>query len=269
MDCFIECDVKNGYDHATHTYLCKYCNKSITRAWNLAKHLRLCDKYGEHIDPLIGAAMNSFADAEKIYNLSHKNRELLNQIKSAQSSSNKNANNGVINNGTNNGTINNTVINIVPDSPKLVTFGEEDLDRISDSVCVKLMERGFESILLMAKYVHLNNKFPEYQNVYVGNETSKTGKVFKGNRWASMKKDEIFEKIREKESEFLIGKFEEIGEELLNQQTVTKMNRFINECNEDDYIERVNNDLAEAFYEARYDVKENRKKIENAQKKKK
>jgi hypothetical protein len=86
-----------------------------------------------------------------------------------------------INNG--NITINNN-INII----QIVNHGEEDYTKINMKEILKKLENPplFERLSSMIYYIHCNDEFPEYQNIYVTDLSRSKMKVYKEGEWKVM-----------------------------------------------------------------------------------
>jgi len=134
---------------------CKYCNKLFSRSDSKLRHERMCpDK------------KNKEAENNKIELLETKIKELENKI--------DNKNNKIINTNSNNTTNNNNgVINNIK-----ISFGEEDIDEISSKEKKAILNSGFSSLVKLIEMVHLNKKYPQYQNIKINNLKDKYAKVY-------------------------------------------------------------------------------------------
>jgi archaellum component FlaF (FlaF/FlaG flagellin family) len=77
------------------------------------------------------------------------------------------------NNTINNNNSNNNNINI-----KVVAFGKEDKDVLTDNEIFKILKRGFYSVPELIKAIHFNKDKPENHNVYISNMRDKYVMVF-------------------------------------------------------------------------------------------
>jgi len=48
---------------------------------------------------------------------------------------------------------------------KLIAFGKEDMDFVTDNVCKSLLKKGFQSLPALIEYKHFNKEKPEYHKL--------------------------------------------------------------------------------------------------------
>jgi hypothetical protein len=142
-------------------------------------------------------------------------------------SNNYNVNNGVINNTTNINTQNITH-NQQNNNINIVSFGKEDLSFISDQLCTYFLDRGFKSVPRLIEYVHFNEKFPQFHNIYFSNLRQNLLMVFKENLWKMVDRNDAIEQLIDDKLEFLTDKFEEL-QGSLKESVKKKFNRFLDE----------------------------------------
>jgi uncharacterized C2H2 Zn-finger protein len=88
-------------------------------------------------------------------------------------------NNNIITNTTNNTTNNtNNIIKI-----KLVNFGNEDYIKLTNDEQLKILKSNKQCVANLIKYLHINDRLPEYKNVCVKNLRGKGGYLYEGNKW--------------------------------------------------------------------------------------
>ena len=133
----------------TVTYDCSYCNKQFKLRQYRWKHEKICKNKN-----------NVLINSDEILKLKNKIIELENKI----------GNNTVHN--TNNGTINNITNNIK------VTFGDEDIDKISTKDKKKILNSGYCSLIKLIELIHLNKDYPQYQNIKINNLKDKFAKTY-------------------------------------------------------------------------------------------
>jgi DNA-directed RNA polymerase subunit RPC12/RpoP len=113
---------------------------------------------------------------------------------------------------------------------KLIAFGEEDLSYISDSVCKKLLNKGFKSVQYMLEHVHFNKNKPENHNIYIPNLKNDYVTIFNGGDWTLKKKDDILDTIIDNTNGYLAEKFDEfIKANSLDEATIRKYQRYLDE----------------------------------------
>jgi len=142
---------------------------------------------------------SNYQNMENNYqNMENENIKLKNEIEKIQKGNNKNntknINNTQINNDNrqiNNGIIQNNII---------VQFGEEDIDKIDVKEAMKtfLMSTGGNIVSNMLKYINLNSKYPENNNLCISDNAREIVKIHNGKKFVHKKfknvKDEIVRK---------------------------------------------------------------------------
>jgi hypothetical protein len=141
---------------------CNYCLKTYCRTNVLKKHLLICKVKKQEIEEkenilnklleqnsLLASTINQ--QQEQIQQLIKTNENLMNHMKIKQNNKNvKHQNNGTINN-----------INIIQ-------FGKEDLSKIDNKEFFEaLTEMGYKIPAKMVEKIHINDKYPEYKNIYI------------------------------------------------------------------------------------------------------
>jgi len=109
-----------------------------------------------------------------------------------------NGNNNTINNITNNTTINNNI----------VSFGEEDLTKISDKAYQYLLSKGYMSVPEFIKYVHFNKNKPENHNILLSDFTRNYLNVFNKDKWELINKKETMDKLFDDKHNKLVEYYE-------------------------------------------------------------
>jgi len=127
---------------------CKYCNRVFKNRQNKWKHENKTCKLKLNNDTII--------------KLEEENKKLKDQIKTV----NKTTNN------TNNGTIINNTTNIK------VSFGDEDIQKLSKKDKKAILNSGYMSIIKLIDLMHLNKAYPEYQNIKIHNLKDKYAKIY-------------------------------------------------------------------------------------------
>ena len=150
--------------------ICTYCEKSFTRLDSLKKHLNSRCKSKENHDELEKLKEDMKFLMENYKNIENENVNLKNKIieietiqKADNKNNTKNINNTQINNDNrqiNKGIIQNNFI---------VQFGEEDIDKIDLKEAMKtfLTSTGGNIVSNMLKYINLNTKYPENNNLCI------------------------------------------------------------------------------------------------------
>ena len=146
-------------------FKCDYCDKIFTRQDNLKRHLdKIClkKKIKEEKDIILYQLLEEMN--KKVKNVELKNQQLENElsiIKNNNVNHSKNSNNILnnnSNNNSNNNISNNNILNNnntqIHNNINIVAFGKEDLNQlVSDSVCKKILFKGFEAVPQLIEYI--------------------------------------------------------------------------------------------------------------------
>ena len=104
----------------------------------------------------------------------------------------------VVNNNINNGnvTINNNKINII----KIVNHGEEDYTKINMNEILQKIEKPpeFERVSSVIYYIHCNDDFPEYQNIYITDLSRGKMKIYSNGEWKNSETKPVIESLYNK-----------------------------------------------------------------------
>ena len=105
----------------------------------------------------------------------------------------------------NNGTINN--INIV-------AFGKEDLSKIENKEFFEaLTQMGYKIPAKMVEKIHINDKYPEYKNIYISDINRGKAMVHDGKKWNLERYDKISDKLLDKVLNFMEERYEELKDD--------------------------------------------------------
>lgn len=238
------------YEHQNTSkkkYICNYCRYNFTRADSLNKHInktcKIKQKYDndkEDLFKMLLKQQNKIDALEK-----QLNNKSINNI---NNNSNTNTNNGIINNNINNGVINNNNYNI-----KLVAFGKEDLSFISEKDYKAILDKGFESVQTLVKYIHFNKGKPENHNIYISNLRDSYIMVFTGKQWEVKERSYVLNELYASNRDKLSDKFDEL-EENLPEKTSRKFNRFLNDEKDKKVSNNIKNQLKLMLYNKRHMV---------------
>ncbi|AYV77798.1 MAG: hypothetical protein Edafosvirus1_129 [Edafosvirus sp.] len=138
---------------------------------------------------------------------------------------------------------------------KMVEFGAEQLDYISDKIAMKLLNKGYLSVQEAVKQIHFNDDKPEYNNVYIPNASQNHAIVYDGKQWSHRSKTEVIDELYDGSTEYLSEKYEEfIKKKILPEYIINKIKRFLNDKDQEVQQSKIKSDLKHGLYN-------NRKKI--------
>jgi len=175
---------------------CNYCYKIYCRTDVLKKHLLICKVKKQEIEEK-ESILNRLLEQntllvstidqqkEQINQLIKTNENLINQMKIKHKQNNKNVKN------LNNGTINNTI--------NIVAFGKEDLSKIENKEFFEaLTQMGYKIPAKMFEKIHINDKYPEYKNIYISDINRGKVMVHDGKKLKLDKYKNIGDKLLDK-----------------------------------------------------------------------
>jgi hypothetical protein len=218
-------------------YTCAYCNKTITRKFNLNYHIKNICKIKKKDD----------INKEQIYqqllnehlNIKNENETIKTKLTELE---NKISKGNTINNNINNGTINNI---------QIIAHGKEDLSKIKEDVVLQLVKRGWRSVPMFTEYLHCNDKFPEQKNIYINDINRKYCMVYNGNKWLLKNKTETIDELYQTKFDFLEENFNTYYDQLEDYQQRSFKN-FIKLHKEDaPFVKKIKEELKTLLYNKR------------------
>ena len=156
--------VKNTDDNS---FKCEYCNNTFTTKGNLTRHIKNRCIVKE--------------SQELINKLNEENKLLKNKISKIEITNNTNTTNSNNNNININNTNNNT--NNITNNINIVNFGRERLEKLSQEEIDQILNAGAGALTQHVKMIHLNDRLPEYQNIYLSNLRGNTCLIYFNKQW--------------------------------------------------------------------------------------
>jgi hypothetical protein len=145
---------------------------------------------------------------------------------------------------------------------KLIAFGQEDLSFIEDNICKKILSKGFMSVPKLLEHVHFNADKPEYHNIYIPNYKNGKVMVHNGSEWGLHDRDDTLDQLNITGCEFIDKKFTEFKEkDDLDEPTIRKLNRFLEERDEEPQHSNIMKELESILYNKRHVVMDTIKKM--------
>ena len=268
---------------------CKQCGKIFSKKSNLTRHSNgKCKIQNGQINEDRNEDRNEiykklFAEMEKqklemekqkleiekqkseVAKIKNENLELKTEVKKLKSKkilvkgNKKNINSHNTNTNTHNtsniGQINNNI------NLKLVAFKKEDISFITDDVYKKILNKGFMSVPSLVEYIHFNKAHPQNRNVYISNMRDKYSLVYDGENWQLRDREMILKELIDDKTDVLSVKFEEMLP-TLDEFTIRKFQRFLDEGDDDDNITKIKDDLRMILYNNRKMTEESKNLLE-------
>jgi hypothetical protein len=242
----------------TLTFRCGNCNKKFPRKCNLARHKKYCysnedDETPELLD--LPNLINTQPLNTQPLNKQPLNKQLNNQINKPEKNINS-ANSDIIqgdyNTMGNNNVSNNISNNVSFNQIKIVPLGQENLSEVLNATeQINILNKKYQALEEMIKYVHFNDKYPQFQNMMVTDLSRTHAYKYDNNKndYIVVKKQDLLNDIIENRvddiGEFYNNHFQKLSK--ASQQAVGK------------YIEKIIND--ETNNEGKY-LKGKKKAIE-------
>ena len=284
------------YNIIDDKFSCRFCGAFFCRKDNLKRHIdKYCkvkkldkDKKEEIFNNLIEKEKKIELILKNYEDLEKQNKSLKKQITELeknfkqqikeQSKSYDNKIKQIITKNTNsNNTINsNNITNIIIPADKLVSFGKEDLKKIKYDSIIKSVGNwditGYRIFTELLKLIHFNEKFPEFQNVYITDKNREKYMVWNGKNW--ILNDICLNQIIDKIQKLVVINEEDFEEAKKNKNfkdILTKLMKYINKYYDEtedgwvdhDFIDLVNRQLKEYLYNNRGIPKKNYLKLKD------
>ena len=237
------------------TPICEYCNKEYSRLDNLKRHMKTC-KAKEQIIKENKDLKKEVEDIKKQM-LDMMNQKYKMHPKTFQKMINSN---NAINNNNNNNNITITNNNI-----KFIEYGREDLHNVfTKQEKLMLLKKIGSPIENIVRYTHLNDKYPQFQNIIITNIRSNQAYAYNEqlNKFILCDKNDLLEEMMIYRYDDLIAFFEQYNHLLSPKLKETLEKSFLlkddktfyknkckefnviiyNECNKDNVKYKLNDD---------------------------
>jgi uncharacterized C2H2 Zn-finger protein len=220
---------------------CPYCSKLFTRPYNLTVHLngrcKVKKQQDNEKENLLQKLIAEMSEMKRIISkLESENKKYIQnnstKIGSQQNTKIDSQQNIQINNMNN---------------IKLLAFGKEDMSYLVDEVYKKILNKGFKSVPTFVQYLHFNKDKPQNHNVYISNIQTNYALVYDGEDWKLKERDDVLQQLIDDKTAILSDKFDELLTKL-DEPTVRKFRRFLNESDDDDVISQIKSDLKLLLY---------------------
>ena len=176
--------------------ICHYCGYGTERKDNYNRHLLSCKVKKQDIEEkeeILNKLLSTIEINKRI-------DKLENEKKIKHTQNNKNIKH------QNNGTINNTI--------NIIQFGKEDLSKIDNKEFFEaLTQMGYKIPAKMVEKIHINDKYPEYKNIYISDITRGKAMIHDGKKWKLERFDKISDKLLDKVLNFMEERYEDIKDD--------------------------------------------------------
>ena len=175
---------ENIYIQIDGKYKCNMCNKIYSSKLNLKYHiLKTCNKNFDKIkittenNELKNKVneLENIIEDNNIMELKNKITKLENRIKELEKIIEDN--------------------NIKIDTKDIVTFGLEDVSKLSIEERGQICSSGPSYFVKCLTLLHFNENIPEYQNIKITNLRGNTGKIYVNSKWIDYKMDTVLNNV--------------------------------------------------------------------------
>jgi uncharacterized C2H2 Zn-finger protein len=184
--------VNTNEDKNIIIYKCEKCNKEFNRKSNYINHINrkiscngidlenneLLLKIKELESKLLTIETEKTFFQNEIVKIKEENIKINELYNNLLDKFIKNNNNIITNNTNNTNNINNNIINIT-----LTNFGNEKYTKLTNDEQIRILKSNKQCIANLIKFLHINDRLPEYKNICIKNLRGKGGYFYEGNKW--------------------------------------------------------------------------------------
>jgi rubrerythrin len=214
-------------DNIKHN-ICNYCNIKLSNRQSRWRHEQKCIKKNNNV------IENDLLKKE----LTKIKSQLANILKHGKihPKTLQKINKQLVNGNINNGNINNTTINNT-----YVKFGAVGFEKVlNNNQILSILNKQCLSLEEAIKLIHFNDDLPEYNNIYITNMKDNLAYIFDGNKFISVKKNDIIADMIENYAYEIELSFDNNKNKL--RDTISKrIERFLKLINNDDKYTDVHN----------------------------
>jgi len=248
--------------------ICHYCGYGTERRDNYNRHLLSCKVKKQDIqekEEILNKLLSTIDEQKEqnnklvstIEELNKRIDKLENEKKIKHTQNNKNIKH------QNNGTINNTI--------NIIQFGKEDLSKIDNKEFFEaLTQMGYKIPAKMFEKIHINDKYPEYKNIYISDINRGKAMIHDGKKWKLERFDKISDKLLDKVLNFMEERYEDIKDDKnitekrkMNMENKLKILQIMKDYEEEEERERHEYLRNECKDHIKMDLYNNREKIDD------
>jgi len=240
--------------------ICYYCGYKSERTDNYNRHLLSCKIKKQDIEEkeqILNKLLEQNNKLEStIEELNKRIDKLENDKKSNHTQNNKNIKH------QNNGTINNTI--------NIIQFGKEDLSKIENKEFFDaLTQMGYKIPAKMVENIHINDKYPEYKNIYISDINRGKAMVHDGKKWNLERYEKISDKLLDKVLNFMEERYKELKDDKnitekrkLNMENKLKILQIMKDYEEEEEKDRHEYLRSQCKDKMKMDLYNNRERID-------
>ena len=171
------------------TYICEYCNKSLSKSCHLNRHYTRCKFKINKNNEVEKLKSEKDEMKDTIETLLIELHDAKTTIKNITNNTNNTNNNNTINNNNTTDSHNNTI------NVHINNFGNENIEHLNKDYLTYLIKGAFGAIPKLIETVHFDPNHPENHNVKITNKKLPYAHVMKDNKWEIRDKNKVLEDI--------------------------------------------------------------------------
>jgi hypothetical protein len=232
-----------------HKNVCKFCSKQFEYSQSKYRHQKTCNKNSTNkiIEENI-ILKNELLNMNKtVEDLKKQMKELMNKQYKMHPKTLQKINKQLnMTNSHNTSNVNNIV--------NVIQLGKEDLDNVlSQKEQLNILNKDHNSLEYMIKYIHFNDKYPQYKNIMITNQQNNIAYRYdkKENKFIATDKNELVDELVSCRTAD-IEEFLDNNINRLEAKTISRIKEFINKITYDDkYDELKKKDIKLLIYNNR------------------
>jgi uncharacterized C2H2 Zn-finger protein len=161
-------------------YKCKKCNKEFNQKCNYLLHINKknpCNSKDLIKENKILLDKIKELENEQI-KMKEENKRINELYNNLLDKCIKNNSNNIITNNNTNTVNNNNTINIT-----LKNFGNENYTKLTNEEQIRILKSNKQCVSNLIKFLHINDRLPEYKNICIKNLRGKGGYLYEGDKW--------------------------------------------------------------------------------------
>ena len=113
-----------------------------------------------------------------------------------------------------------------------------------------ILKHGFKALPILFQNIHFNKLRPQYHNIHISNMRDNNIITYDGDKWNLVDRNNTLDDIIERYEDVIERKYSELEDEL-DEYTIRKLDRFIEQYCDKDNVEIYKKDLTLLLYNNR------------------
>ena len=132
----------------------------------------------------------------------------------------------------------------------ITKHGCEDMSHVTLKKLTFILEKGSRGVVECVKLKHFSPLAPENRNVRITNWKNKYAFIFSGSSWVIVSRNELIDEIYEDACTYIADNLEEYRDSF-SKQTVIKIQKFLDEKDDEDKMNQIKEDICVLIYNER------------------